>query len=174
MTARSSWCPTGVKGGTKGLKKHPEATRAFLLSLRRTLNSARIKANSRCSFAYVTLSLKDLPNRQRCWAHKTRNILNYVKRADQDEVKKDLHRISQTRNLRIAQQAAQRFVQRWDKLYPQATQCLKADLPDLLTFLQVIISLPSVALRTTPDSHWDYRTTVPRSAKENQTHESIQ
>jgi putative transposase len=86
---------------------------------------------------------------QRCWAHKTRNILNYVKRADQETVKKDLHRISHAKNLRQAQQMAQRFVGRWERLYPQATQCLKANLPELLTFLQIPIPLSPTALRTT-------------------------
>ena len=86
---------------------------------------------------------------QRCWAHKTRNILNYVKRADQEAVKKDLHRISHAKNIRLAQQAAQRLVGKWQRLYPQATQCLKADLPELLTFFQISVPLPPTALRTT-------------------------
>lgn len=85
----------------------------------------------------------------RCWAHKTRNVLNYVKRADQEAVKKDLQGISHAPNLRLAQKAAQRFVGKWQSLYPQATQCLKADLPELLTFLQISVPLPSTALRTT-------------------------
>jgi transposase-like protein len=34
---------------------------------------------------------------QRCWAHKTRNVLNYVRKDDQKAVKADLHRISQAR-----------------------------------------------------------------------------
>lgn len=86
---------------------------------------------------------------QRCWAHKVRNVLNYVKRADQKEVKKDLQRISHAPHLRLAQKAAQRFGERWERIYPKAVQCLKADLDDLLTFLQVKISLPHTALRTT-------------------------
>jgi len=36
--------------------------------------------------------------RQQCWAHKTRNVLNKVKKADQGKVKKDLHRISHAKN----------------------------------------------------------------------------
>ena len=86
---------------------------------------------------------------QRCWAHKTRNVLNYIKRADQKRVKKDLHRISHARNLRQAHKAAQRFMARWQTSYPKAAQCLRQDLPELLSFLQVKISLPPPALRTT-------------------------
>src|SRR4030066_1233247 len=36
--------------------------------------------------------------RQHCWAHKTRNVLDKVKRGDQEKVKKDLHRISHAKN----------------------------------------------------------------------------
>ncbi len=86
---------------------------------------------------------------QRCWAHKTRNILNHVKRADQEKVKRSLHRISHARNLREAQRAAQRFMARWKKNYPKAVDCLQADLPELLSFLQVKTQLPPSALRTT-------------------------
>jgi len=86
---------------------------------------------------------------QRCWAHKTRNILETVKHRDQKAVKKDLQRISHAPNLRKAYQAAQRFMQSWQRLYPKATQSLWKDLPDLLAFLKVKTSLPLKALRTT-------------------------
>ena len=51
-------------------------------------------------------------------------------------------------SLSLAQQAAQRFAASWQKLYPKATQCLRADLHELLTFLQSP-PLPPTALRTT-------------------------
>jgi transposase-like protein len=86
---------------------------------------------------------------QRCWAHKTRNILNYVKRADQKAVKKALQRISHAQTLRQAQQAAHRFVKRWQTQYPKATGCLTQNLPELLAFLRITTSLPHSALRTT-------------------------
>lgn len=86
---------------------------------------------------------------QRCWTHKTRNVLNYVKRADQQKVKRSLHRISHARNLKEAQRAAQRFVARWNSLYPEAVHCLQKDLPELLCFIQVKTSLAPSVLRTT-------------------------
>ena len=98
--------------------------------------------------AALPLVYGDVPI-QRCWAHKTRNVLNYVKRADQKRVKKDLHRISHARNLRQAQKAAQRFLVRWQPSYPKAVQCLHQDLPELLSFLQAKVPLPPSALRTT-------------------------
>jgi transposase-like protein len=98
--------------------------------------------------AAVPLVYGDVPS-QRCWAHKTRNVLNYVKRADQKKVKRYLHRISHAPNLREAQKAAQRLMLRWQTSYPKAVQCVRQDLPELLTFLQVKVSLPHSVLRTT-------------------------
>ena len=86
---------------------------------------------------------------QRCWTHKTRNVLNYVKRADQERVKRSVHRISHAHNLREAQRAAQRFVARWRASYPKAVDCLEKDLADLLTFLEVKTPLALSVIRTT-------------------------
>jgi transposase-like protein len=86
---------------------------------------------------------------QRCWAHKSRNVLNYVKQVDHEKARQSLHRISHAPTLRRAQKAAQRFILRWKTAYPKAVQCLQKDLPELLTFLQVKTELPPSVLRTT-------------------------
>jgi transposase-like protein len=86
---------------------------------------------------------------QLCWAHKTRNVLDKVRRGDQQALKKDLHKISHAQSLAAAHSAAQQFIARWQKPYPQATACLIRDLCSLLSFLRVHVSLPAVALRTT-------------------------
>src|SRR5512139_102386 len=86
---------------------------------------------------------------QRCWTHKTRNVLNYVKRGDQERVKRSLHRISHACNLREAQKAAQRLVARWKTSYPKAVDCLQKDLPELLSFLQIKTLLAPSVIRTT-------------------------
>lgn len=86
---------------------------------------------------------------QRCWAHKMRNILDHVKKTDREKVRKSAQRISHARNLQTAQQAAQRFVKRWEPQYPKAVDCLKKDLPELMTFLRLSTELPAEALRTT-------------------------
>jgi transposase-like protein len=65
---------------------------------------------------------------QRCWAHKIRNVLNQVRKADQAEVKPDLHRIMNARTLPVAWSAARRFADHWQDRYPRAVACLRADL----------------------------------------------
>ncbi|HZD42195.1 MAG TPA: IS256 family transposase [Terriglobales bacterium] len=74
---------------------------------------------------------------QRCWAHKSRNVLDKVKKADHAAVKKALNRISHASNQRQATQAYWRFSQRWRKTYPRAVACLEKDLDELLQFFQV-------------------------------------
>ena len=71
---------------------------------------------------------------QRCWAHKLRNILDKVRKTDQPSVKDSLHRIMDAKHLVGARQAARRFVEQWNRLYPRAVRCLREDLDELLTF----------------------------------------
>jgi putative transposase len=71
---------------------------------------------------------------QRCWAHKIRNILDKVKKIDQPRVKRSLHRIMNAEHLVEARQAAKRFVEQWDLVYPKAVRCLREDLEELFTF----------------------------------------
>ncbi len=73
---------------------------------------------------------------QLCWAHKTRNITDKVRRLDRDAVKRDVRRIYQARNLRHAQCAARRFAMTWEAIYPAAVACLRVDLEHLLHFLR--------------------------------------
>jgi transposase-like protein len=70
---------------------------------------------------------------QRCWAHKIRNVLDKVKKADQAPVKAALHRIMNAKNLSKARSAARRFADRWQETYPKAVACLRDDLDQLLT-----------------------------------------
>lgn len=73
---------------------------------------------------------------QRCWAHKSRNITGKVKKKDREAVKKDLHKISHAKNLRVARKEAGKFAQKWENQYPKAVECLREDLDTLLEFLR--------------------------------------
>jgi putative transposase len=86
---------------------------------------------------------------QRCWAHKSRNVLDKVKKADQPAVKKALNRISHARNQRQATQAYWRLARRWRKAYPRAVACLEKDLDELLHFFQIKSPEMWSRLRTT-------------------------
>jgi transposase-like protein len=86
---------------------------------------------------------------QRCWAHKNRNVLAKVRKADQPALKADLHRIMNATTLPAAWSAARRLADRWQSLYPKAVTCLRADLDDLLTCFRYPTIHERKAVRTT-------------------------
>jgi len=86
---------------------------------------------SACGLVYSSISL------QRCWAHKDRNVLSYVRKADYAAVKKDLHKISHAKGRKEAEKMFRAFVFRWSREYPRAVECLRKDRDDLLTFFTV-------------------------------------
>lgn len=86
---------------------------------------------------------------QRCWAHKTRNILDRVRQKDRVEMKKDLHRISHAKGLRQAQSALKRFSSKWRAIYPEAIKSLKENEEELLAFFQIKDSRLWTQIRTT-------------------------
>jgi len=78
--------------------------------------------------------------RQHCWAHKSRNVLDKVKKVDHGKVKRDLHRISHAKNRQLATQAYWAFCQTYRKVYPGAVKSLGSEIDDLLSFYQVKLS----------------------------------
>jgi len=86
---------------------------------------------------------------QRCWAHKSRNILDRVRKADRERFKRDLHKISHATHRVEARAAARRLVQRWNPHYPAAVRCLIQDLDALLEFLRFADHAWRQATRTT-------------------------
>jgi transposase-like protein len=66
--------------------------------------------------------------------------LDKVKKADQEKVKKDLHRISHGRNRQAATQAYWSFCQKYREAYPGALKSLESDIDDLLSFYPVKLS----------------------------------
>ena len=86
---------------------------------------------------------------QRCWAHKTRNVLKHVRKADQEEVKRDLHKISHASGMREAQKMFRRFALKWREQYPKAVECLQKDIEALCNFLTIPDSSRWRHIRTT-------------------------
>lgn len=74
---------------------------------------------------------------QRCWAHKTRNVLNYVRKTDQEAAKKDLYAISHAEGIQKARAALKHFAQTWGTLYPKALASLKEAEEELMAFFNI-------------------------------------
>src|SRR6202789_373285 len=86
---------------------------------------------------------------QRCWAHKIRNILITVRKADEASVKADLHAVMNADTAAKARSAARRFAERWGEAYPAAVACLRDDLDELLTCFRYKTLPERKAVRTT-------------------------
>ena len=70
---------------------------------------------------------------QRCWAHKIRNVLDKVRKADRDALRDDLRDIMNAKTEPGARSAARGFADRWKKDYPNAVKCLREDMDQLVT-----------------------------------------
>ena len=71
---------------------------------------------------------------QRCWVHKTVNVLNYLPKSLQARAKAGLHDIWMADTKANAQSAFDQFVANYGAKYPKATECLAKDRATLLAF----------------------------------------
>ena len=87
---------------------------------------------------------------QRCWVHKTANILNCLPKSLQPKAKAALQEIWMAETKEEAEKAFDRFLDRFGGKYPKAAECLRKDREDLLAFYDF------------PAVHWIHiRTTNP-------------
>jgi putative transposase len=87
---------------------------------------------------------------QRCWVHKTANVLDKLPKRLQPEAKNKLHQIWMAETRADAHEAFDLFLQTYQAKYPKATDCLAKDRDVLLTFYDF------------PADHWIHlRTTNP-------------
>jgi putative transposase len=71
---------------------------------------------------------------QRCWVHKTANVLEKLPKAMQPKVKKALHDIWQAGTREEAYQAFDHCIERFNPKYPKAMECLAKDKASMLAF----------------------------------------
>lgn len=87
---------------------------------------------------------------QRCWVHKTANVLNKLPKSVQAKAKEKLHEIWMAETKEDAEKAFDLFIQTYQAKYPKATECLEKDRDSLLAFYDF------------PAEHWVHlRTTNP-------------
>jgi putative transposase len=72
--------------------------------------------------------------RQRCWAHKLRNVANYLKKKHLDQCVKAARAIYNAKNRKEAEKAYGRWEKKWRAIAPKAVRCLEKDLEELLHF----------------------------------------
>jgi len=87
---------------------------------------------------------------QRCWVHKTANILNKLPKSIQSKAKRRLNQIWMADSKEEAERNFDAFMQTYEAKYPKAVECLEKDRDVLLTFYDF------------PAEHWRHiRTTNP-------------
>ena len=87
---------------------------------------------------------------QRCWVHKTANILDKLPKSIQPRAKEMLHAIWMAATREDALKAFEAFLETYGAKYPKACECLKKDRDELLAFYDF------------PAEHWAHlRTTNP-------------
>lgn len=72
--------------------------------------------------------------RQRCWAHKLRNVANYLKKKHLDQCIKGARAIYNAKNRKQAEKAYGIWEKKWRAIAPKAVRCLEKDLDELLHF----------------------------------------
>src|SRR5204863_5272823 len=85
---------------------------------------------------------------QRCWLHKTANVLNKVPRAVQATMKVALREIHGAETRSAAEAAIETFAEKYGAKYARAVECLTKDRDALLTFYDF------------PAEHWDHLRTI--------------
>jgi len=87
---------------------------------------------------------------QRCWVHKTVNVLDKLPRSQQPSAKSMLHEVWMSATKEDAVKAFEKFVATYQAKYPKAVQCLVKDREELLAFYDF------------PAEHWQHlRTSNP-------------
>ncbi len=71
---------------------------------------------------------------QRCWMHKTMNVLNCLPKSLQPKAKQALHEIWQANTREDAEKAFDLFLKTYEPKYPKATLCLEKDRDELMAF----------------------------------------
>lgn len=82
--------------------------------------------------------------RQRCWVHKTANVLDKLPKKVQPRAKTLLHDIYMAETKAAAKTAFKHFCESYEAKYPRATACLEKDRECLLTFYDF------------PAAHWKH------------------
>ena len=136
-----------------GLRESTQSWREVLLDLKRRGLTAAPKlavGDGAMGFWEALEEVYGNTRAQRCWVHKTSNVLNYLPKSSQAKAKQALHEIWMAETREQAEKAFDSFLETYEAKYPKATHCLLKDRVELLAFYDF------------PAEHWVHlRTTNP-------------
>lgn len=135
-----------------GIRESTQSWREVLLNLkaRGLMAPALAIGDGALGFWVAMEEVFPTTRHQRCWCHKTRNVLNALPKSVQPKAKQALQEIWRAETKGEAEQAFEGFLNTYDTKYPKATACLEKDREELLMFYAF------------PAAHWpSLRTTNP-------------
>jgi putative transposase len=148
--------PEGKKelvGFADGARESAHDWRALLLDLKRRGLDARPElaiADGALGFWKACAEVWPKTAEQRCWVHKTANVLNKLPKSQQPKAKRELQEIWMAETKAAAASAFDAFIESHATKYEKAAACLKKDRDTLLAFYDF------------PAEHWKHlRTTNP-------------
>ena len=138
---------------TEGYRESTQSWRELLLDVKqRGLSQAPKLATGDGALGFWAALREIYPatQEQRCWVHKTANVLNKMPKSLQPKAKSMLQNIWMTETHAKANEAFELFIETFEAKYPKAVECLVKDRDVLLTFYKF------------PAEHWVHlRTTNP-------------
>jgi putative transposase len=136
-----------------GYRESKASWRELLLDLkRRGLSSGSMLAVGDGALGFWSALREVFPGtkEQRCWVHKTANVLDKLPKGVQGKAKSMIHEMYQAPTKEEALSAYHHFLKSWRDKYPKAVECLRKDEDQMFTFYDF------------PASHWIHiRTTNP-------------
>lgn len=119
-----------------GVRESTQSWREVLLTLKaRGLNTPELAVGDGAMGFWGALDeVYPKTRQQRCWMHKTMNVLNALPKSVQSKAKQSLHAIWQAETKADADNAFDLFIKTYEPKYPKATHCLQKDREELMTF----------------------------------------
>jgi putative transposase len=146
--------PEGKKelvGIIDGVRESAQSWREMLLDLKRrglAIGPELAVADGALGFWQAVEEVWPKTRGQRCWVHKTANVLNKLPKSQQPKAKRALQEIWMAETKKDALAAFDAFVETWGVKYEKAVGCLTKDREALLTFYDF------------PAEHWSHLRTT--------------
>ena len=119
-----------------GVRESTQSWREVLLKLKsRGMNTPELAIGDGAMGFWAALEeVFGETRQQRCWMHKTMNVLNRLPKSAQAKAKQSLHAIWQAETRVQAEKAFDLFITTYEAKYPKATLCLQKDREELMAF----------------------------------------
>ena len=119
-----------------GVRESTQSWREVLLNLKdRGMNTPKLAIGDGAMGFWAAMDeIYPTSRQQRCWQHKTMNVLNCLPKLSQPKAKAAIHDIWQAETKDDAIKAFDLFVKTYEAKYPKATLCLQKDREELMAF----------------------------------------